>query len=184
MEQLVENAKVHAMGRALIDEEDFYMQTTKLRKVLPDVIKQASDVVKRRDEVLGNSETDANRLLTEAQEESQRLRSDARAQAERMVANAREDHDRIIEEARREAERIEADAREHSEQLVAENTITQRAQQAADEMHRQAVEESDDLRAQTMEWSLARLEQLEAILGKLTHSVAQGKEELAQSDEA
>jgi len=176
---LVENSKTRFVGRVVIDEEAFYVQTTRLRKTLPDIIKQASEIVKKREDLLGNAEGDANRMLSDAQEEAQRLRSDARAQAERMVANAREDHERIVEEARREAERIEADAREHAEQLVADNTIVQRAQQAADEMHRQAIEESDELRQQAGQWSMARLDQLEAVLDRLHAGVQEGKQQLA-----
>jgi cell division septum initiation protein DivIVA len=168
---LVENSKTRFVGRVVIDEEAFYVQTTRLRKTLPDVIKQASEIVKKREDLLGNAEGDANRMLADAQEEAQRLRSDARAQAERTISKAREDHERIVEDARREAERIEADAREHAEQLVAENTVVQRAQQAADEMHRQAVEESDELRHQAGQWSMARLQQLEAVLTKLHSGV-------------
>lgn len=179
LEQLVESSKTRFVGRVLIDEEAFYIQTTRLRKTLPDIIKQASEIVKKREDLLGNAEGDSNRMLADAQEEAQRLRSDARAQAERMVSNAREDHDRIVEEARREAERIEADAREHAEQLVADNTIVQRAQQAADEMHRQAIEESEELRQHAGQWSMARLEQLEAVLNRLHDGVEAGKQQLA-----
>jgi cell division septum initiation protein DivIVA len=179
LEQLVEGGKPRIAGRVMIDEEAFYVQTSRLRKALPDIIKQASDIVKKREDLLGNAEGDANRMLTDAQEEAQRLRSDARSQADRMVANAREDQERIVEEGRREAERIEADAREHAEQLVAENTIMQRAQQAADEMHRQAVEESDELRQQAGQWSMARLQQLESVLNRLHDSVEEGKQQLA-----
>ena len=179
LEQLVENGKGRLFGKVVIDEEAFYVQTTKLRKALPDVIKQASDIVKKREDTLVHAENDANRMINEAQEEAQRLRSDARAQSERMIQNAREDNDRIIEDARREAERIEADAREHAEQLVSENTIMQRAQQAADEMHRQAIEESDELRQQAGQWSMARLQQLEAVLDRLQSGVQEGKQQLA-----
>ena len=179
---MVEGGKGRVFGKVMIDEEAFYVQTTKLRKALPDIIKQAADIVKKRDETLTSSETDANRMLNESQEESQRLRSDARAQADRMVASARDDQERILADARREAERIEADARQHAEQMIAENTITQRAQQAADEMHRQTVEETDELRAQASDWSLARLEQLEAILQKLNDSVYEGKQQISQAD--
>ena len=165
---MVENSKTRFVGRVLIDEEAFYVQTTRLRKTLPDIIKQASEIVKKREDLLGNAEGDANRMLADAQEEAQRLRSDARAQAERMISNARDDH-----------ERIEADAREHAEQMVADNTIVQRAQQAADEMHRQATEESDELRQQAGQWSMARLEQLEAVLNRLHDGVEEGKQQLA-----
>jgi cell division septum initiation protein DivIVA len=184
LEQLVENGKGRLFGKVVIDEEAFYVQTTKLRKALPDVIKQASDIVKKREDTLVHAENDANRMINEAQEEAQRLRSDARAQSERMIQNAREDNDRIVEDARREAERIEADAREHAEQLVSESTVMQRAQQAAEELHRQAVEESDELREQASDWSLARLDQLEAILLKLQSSVDEGRQQIVSENSA
>lgn len=186
LEQLVEAGKGRFFGKVFVDEEAFYVLTTKLKKSLPKDLQEAAKVTQQSTKIMSGAETEAHRLLSDAQEESQRLRSDARAQSDRMIQNAREDHDRIIEEARREAERIEADARQHAEQLVAEHTITQSAKQSAEEIHRNLVDETDELRrvtieestemrAQADEWAIARLEQLETILQKLMISVEQGK---------
>ncbi len=181
LEQIVENGKGRFFGKVVIDEEAFYMLTTKLKKSLPRDLQEADRVTRQSTQIMSGAETEAGRLLEDAQEEAQRLRSDARAQADRMIQNAREDQDRIVEEARREAERIEADARQHAEQLVAEHTITQSAQRTAEDLQRTAEDESAELRAQANDWALARLEQLESILHKLQSSVEQGKEQLASA---
>lgn len=192
LEQLVENGKYHVFDKVFIDEQAFFIQTSKLKKALPDDLKKAERVTRDSDRVVsaaqneaqrmvGEAQSEAQRMVGEAKAEAQRLVGDARAQADRTIQDARSHSDRIIEDARREAERIVADAQQHAEQLVAEHTITQRAQQIAQEMHHASVRDSQEMRAQADSYAYEVLDKAGAVLQKLAMGIEQGKEQIRQS---
>lgn len=189
---MVENGKYHVFDKVFIDEQAFFIQTSKLKKALPDDLKKAERVTRDSDRVVsaaqneaqrmvGEAQGEAQRMVSEAKGEAQRLVGDARAQADRTIQDARSHSDRIIEDARREAERIVADAQQHAEQLVAEHTITQRAQQIAQEMHDTSVRDSQEMRAQADGYAFEVLDKAGAVLQKLAQGIEQGKEQIQQS---
>jgi hypothetical protein len=46
---LVENGKGHVFGKVFIDEQAFFIQTSKLKKALPDDLKKAERVTRDSD---------------------------------------------------------------------------------------------------------------------------------------
>lgn len=106
--QVVDGARFHLFGMALIDEEKFLVTLQQIRQAVPRDIVEA-DVVNR----------ESQRMLLEAQRESERLRSEAKTEADHLLKNAREDSDRATSEARQEADRVTREAREDAEQLAA-----------------------------------------------------------------
>lgn len=183
---------MHYFGKTFIDEQAFFVQTSKLKKALPDDLKKAERVTRDSDRVvsaaqneaqrmMGEAQNEAQRMVAEAKAEAQRMVGDARAQADRTIQDARSHSDRIIEDARREAERIVADSQQHAEQLVAEHVITQRAGQMAEESHRTAVREATEMRAQADSYALEMLDKAGIVLQRLAAAVEQSKEQVQQS---
>ena len=66
---MLENGKGHFFGKVLINEEDFFDQTSKLKKALPDDLKKAERLSRDSDRVVSGAHSEAQRLLGEAQGE-------------------------------------------------------------------------------------------------------------------
>jgi cell division septum initiation protein DivIVA len=170
LEMLVENGKGHMFGKVFIDEQSFFIQTSKLKKALPDDLKKAERVTRDSDRVVSHAQNEAQRMVQEAQAEAQRLVADARGAADRTIQDSRSHSDRIIE-----------DSQQHAEQLVAEHVITQRAQQVAEETHLGATQDAQEMRAQADGYAFEVLDKAGAILEKLGMGIEQGKEQIRQT---
>jgi cell division septum initiation protein DivIVA len=179
LEVLVQEGK-HVLGKVVINEEEFYIQVTKLKKALPKSLDEAQKITREAERILSGAKNEANRLMSDAQSESKRLIDDARSEAERARGDARSHADRIVEDARREAERIVADAQQHAEQLVAEDTIMQRAQDAAIALHEQAQHDAQAMRDHADQYAFEVLDRTSAVLNKLVVGVEAGKDHLRQ----
>jgi len=181
LEQLVDNGKYHVFGKVVIDEQAFFVQTSKLKKSLPENIKKADRIEKDSERMVSGAQTEAQRLVSDAQTEAQTLIGDARSSADRTIQDARSHSDRIIEDARREAERIVADSQQHAEQLVAEHVITQQAQHAGTEIHEGAIRDSEEMRRQADAYAFSVLDKVSAMLQRLGDGVEEGKEQIRQN---
>jgi cell division septum initiation protein DivIVA len=179
LEVLVQEGK-HVLGKVVINEEEFYIQVTKLKKALPKSLDEAQKITREAERILSGAKNEANRLMSDAQSESKRLIDDARSEAERARGDARSHADRIVEDARREAERIVADAQQHAEQLVAEDTIMQRAQESAIALHQHAQHEAQAMRDHADQYAFEVLDRTSAVLNKLVVGVEAGKDHLRQ----
>ena len=181
LEQLVDGSRsVPLTNTKMVDEDQFYVLTTQLRKALPEDIKKAELLARKSEQVVSTATNEAQRMVSDAQNEAQHLVSDARSAADRAQQEARNRSDRILEDARREAERIVADAQQHAEQLVAEHSITQRSQQVAMDTEQTATRDADELRRQADDYAYDILDRTETILHKLMTGVQHGKDQLAQ----
>lgn len=180
---MVENGKAHVFGKVWINEEEFFDQTSKLKKALPQEIKEAEKIRRDSERIMNGAHNEAQRLITDAQNEAQRLVGDARANADRTIQDARTNNDRIIEDARREAERILADAKQHAEQLVSEHVITQRAQEFGELTQQTAVREAQTLRDQADEYALEILDKSSTVLQRLLMGIEEGKNQIHQQQQ-
>jgi len=86
---------------AVLNRSDLLDKLAKLREILPEDLKQARDVLQRRDQILTEAAATAERLLTAAEEEKQRLISEeevvraARIEAGDMIQTARDQSDQM-----------------------------------------------------------------------------------------
>ncbi len=179
LEVLVQEGK-HVLGKVVINEEEFYIQVTKLKKALPKSLDEAQKITREAERILSGAKNEAGRLMSEAQSESKRMVDDARAESDRVRGDARQHSDRTVEDARREAERIVADAQQHAEQLVSEDTIMQRAQETAQTLQEQAQQDAREMREHADQYAFEVLDRAGAVLGKLTVGVEAGKDHLRQ----
>lgn len=98
----VESARSLPMSSsAVINRSELLEMLGKLREVLPEDLKQAQDVLERRDQMLNESAATAERLLTAAAEEKQRLISE-----EEVVRAARIEAGELVRAAREQSEQM------------------------------------------------------------------------------
>lgn len=98
----VEAARSLPMSSSVVlNRSELLDMLNKLREILPDDLKQAQDVLDRRDQMLNEAASTAERLLNAAAEEKQRLVSEeevvraARIEAGDMVRAAREQSEQM-----------------------------------------------------------------------------------------
>lgn len=172
---------MHLAGKVWIDEEAFFVQTSKLKKALPENIKKADRIEKDSERMVTGAQHEAQRLISESQREATNAITDARAAADRTIQDARSHADRITDDARREAERIVADAQQHAEQLISENVITQRAQETAEELQVAAVADAEQMRRQADDYSFQVLDKVSVVLQRLSDGIEEGKDQIRQN---
>ena len=164
----------------IVDEDQFFVLTQRLKGVLPEDIKKAEKLARQSEQVVSSATSEAQRMVADAQNEAQHMVSEARSTADRATQESKTRAERIIDDARREAERIVADAQQHAEQLVSEHSITQRAQQGGHETEQTAQRESEELRRQADDYAYDILDRTETILSKLLVGVQHGKDQISQ----
>lgn len=98
----VESARSLPMSSSVvINRSELLDMLGELREILPDDLKQAQDVLNRRDQMFNEAASNAERLLNAAAEEKQRLVSEeevvraARIEAGDMVRTAREQSEQM-----------------------------------------------------------------------------------------
>lgn len=99
LELLVEESKKF-MGFVRLDEDEFFMLTSKLRASLPEDVRRAGKLAENTDRIMEAAQSESERILSEAREEASRMLESARAESNRLIAEAQEDGQRAVEEAK------------------------------------------------------------------------------------
>lgn len=73
LEQLVENGTMHLFGKTVIDEEKFFVQTSKLRNAIPEYFTRADRVTCHSENSLLNARQHTRSTVTEAEREAERI---------------------------------------------------------------------------------------------------------------
>jgi cell division septum initiation protein DivIVA len=123
-EQIGEARRLPIGTGSVIDRRRLLDLVDQLRAAVPQQVREAHDVLQRRDEVLAQSDEEAALRLARADDEATRRIADsevvraAEIRAQEIIAEARREADRIIQESRMEAERkSDEGARLASEQM-------------------------------------------------------------------
>src|SRR4051812_28950765 len=96
LDDTIHNAKpVQLTDQVLVDKEKTYDILDQMRATIPEEIKQASWIVKKRKEMLAEAKREAERIVKEPRERQQRLIT-----AEEVTKQAERAADDIIEDAR------------------------------------------------------------------------------------
>ncbi|GGM40501.1 hypothetical protein GCM10012275_09320 [Longimycelium tulufanense] len=113
-----------------------------VRDNIPSELDDAQDVLDHRDEIVGNAQKEAEKLVVQARSDAERIVGEAREEAEHLVAEARAHAQRLVEDAQAEAERAVAAGRAHYEELTGRaQTEADRMVQAGREAYERAVED-------------------------------------------
>ncbi len=115
LEQLMSEAKAVPLSASImLNKAEVEGLLTELRKVLPDEIKAARWVAKERDDLIAQAESEANRIVEEA--EAQRANLIAKTE---VVQAANREADRIVSEAQEQARKIRLEAEDYVDAKLA-----------------------------------------------------------------
>jgi vacuolar-type H+-ATPase subunit H len=105
LEELVGIGKrVPFSGRVMVEEEEFLALVDQLRVAVPNEIKQAQRVIKEREQVIGEAQAEASRILETARERAeysvsqQGLLAEARQKSEELLRQVEAEHKRSLGE--------------------------------------------------------------------------------------
>ena len=159
-EEVASARKMPMGGGVLVDRKRLLDLIDQLRVAIPANIRQARDIMERREHTLTEADAEARRIIAAAKQESQRLVSE----------------DEIVRQARAEASRIQREAQAH-----AQTTLREAAEQAEREAS-QARETARQQVAEADQYALAVLTRLDRQISTFLASVRQGIDSLQGSD--
>jgi vacuolar-type H+-ATPase subunit H len=114
LEALVNGASRFPMtGKVMIDEQEAMDVLDLMRTTIPDEIKQARRVNQDREKILAQAQTEANRIVRQAEERAERLLSE-----DSLRRSADERAHQIVEQARAEAGEIRDGADQYAMDLL------------------------------------------------------------------
>lgn len=114
LEQLVSSGtRLPLSSRTIIDEQEFLDIIDQLRVTVPEEIKQARRVSQERERVMLQAETEAEKILTSAQEQAARM-----LQEDEVFRRAQDEAERLLSEAEREAEDIRQGADDYAAEVL------------------------------------------------------------------
>lgn len=100
-------------GRAVIRSEEALELIARIRRALPEELRQAAEVLARRDEILQQGQAEAERIVLQAEEYASRL-----VRESEVLRQARQEGEKLLETYRRQAAEIEAGANEYADSVL------------------------------------------------------------------
>jgi vacuolar-type H+-ATPase subunit H len=114
LDDLVRNAKqVPLRSEVRVDKEELSDLLNELRETIPDELKNASWIVKEREEMLAAAEREAQRILGEAHERQTQLVAEHELTGQAELAR-----DDIIDDARAEEREIRLGAEDYADEIL------------------------------------------------------------------
>ncbi|MEX2356407.1 MAG: hypothetical protein WD535_05145 [Thermaerobacterales bacterium] len=166
-----EAARLPLTGKALIDEDDLFAFIDQLRKVLPDDVRRAIEILERQSQIITDAEGRRDRILTDAQE-----------RRDTMLAEGERRRDKLLGEAEREAEQQVAEARRYAERLTSESVVVREAEAEAGRIVAEARQEAGALRAGADRYAERVLTRLEDAMSQTLSQIKQGRQYLHMKD--
>ncbi|MDX1659671.1 MAG: hypothetical protein R3343_12690 [Nitriliruptorales bacterium] len=115
LEQMVAEAKAVPLSASImLNRAEIDGLIAEMRDAMPEELKQARWVVKEREEILQRAETEAERIVDDAQEHRSRLIAKTE-----VVKAANREADRIVEEARDQARQMRLEAEDYVDAKLA-----------------------------------------------------------------
>ncbi len=105
LEALVSTSRRVPFGRVLLDEQEILEIIDQMRLSLPNEINQARRVLQERDQIIGQAQSEAEKIVLMARDKADYMLNDngllqeAKVYAERILADAREESETLRTEA-------------------------------------------------------------------------------------
>jgi vacuolar-type H+-ATPase subunit H len=96
-------------SRCMVDENELQEIIDSVRESIPTEVRQAQEITRTRDEILGDAKTEAERLIAQAQQQAYEM-----VQEQGLYKTAEKEARRIIEEANQQAGETRARADEYA----------------------------------------------------------------------
>jgi len=141
LEQMLKSGKMIPFSRLIaVDKDLFISKIEHIRELLPEEVKEAYLVSKRKNVILTQANEERDRIL-----ESAMVRRDEIIQDSDVLEEAKKEKAKILDEARTEAEKMQKDAEDYVFKLLAKTqTILQKAQSVLEEGKERLKYESPD----------------------------------------
>ena len=129
LQQMVEQAYgVPMTANCMVPRREVLDILDEMRNAIPIELDDAQDVLDHRDNIIADSQAQANNLVADAEDEQDRILRDAQARATEMIQDAEDRAASTVSHAEAEADRLVSDARREYEQA------TERAAAEADRL--------------------------------------------------
>ena len=130
LKQMLKSGKTIPLSRLVaVDKDSFISKIDHIRELLPEEVKEAYLVSKRKNVILAQANEERDRIL-----ESAMVRRDEIVQDSDVLEEAKKEKAKILDEARTEAEKMQKDAEDYVFKLLAKTqTILQKAQSVLEE---------------------------------------------------
>ncbi|MBF4553375.1 DivIVA domain-containing protein [Corynebacterium suicordis] len=129
LQQMVEQAYgVPMTANCMVPRREVLDILDEMRNAIPIELDDAQDVLDHRDNIIADSQAQANNLVADAEDEQDRILREAQARANDLVQDAEDRAASTVAHAEAEADRLVSDARREYEQ------VTERAAAEADRL--------------------------------------------------
>lgn len=125
LDRLVDRS-YHFLTKTLIDTEEFYALTKRIKDALPEDVKAADRITREADHIVRSAREQANHIIDESRAEASRIVEEAKAEAQRLVDSseisrlATAQSKEIIESAEEEAQAIKAGADTYAREVLSD----------------------------------------------------------------
>ena len=114
LEHLIASAPTLPLGgRAVIRADEALELIERIRRALPEELRQASELLARRDALLQEGQEEADRIVARAEEYASRL-----VRESEVLRQAREEGEQLLESYRRRAAELEAGANQYADSVL------------------------------------------------------------------
>lgn len=171
LEELVEDS-LQFLGRAiLVNVDQFFTYTNKIRAFLPEELKRASKYSQ-----------ESERMMMQAEEQVRSALGAAQAQAQHTVGTAEEEARNTLTAAKAEAKRFLEEVNQRAAALVANSEIRRKAEQQAQDIIAKAQEEAVTLRQGAEDYALQVLDKVVTAIDEAKAPVQRGKSQLERKN--
>lgn len=114
LEQLITSAPTLPLGgRAVIRADEALALIDRIRRALPEELRQAAEVLARREAIVQEGQAEAERIVLEAEQYAARL-----VRESEVLRQARQEGEQLLESYRRRAAELEAGANEYADSVL------------------------------------------------------------------
>lgn len=122
LEELIKDAKSMPLSSSvLVSREEALQMVTEMQEGLPEEIKQARWIVRDREDLLGKSRAEGDRIIAAAQEEQRRM-----ALKESVAERAQEEAEQILRDAEERTGSMQREAEDYVDSKLAQFEISLR----------------------------------------------------------
>jgi cell division septum initiation protein DivIVA len=169
-EMILDSPRIPLTRRTLIDEEIVLDQLDLVRLNLPAAYLEAEEIMRRREEILGQAERYAQEILAAAEQEAAQILDEMG-----LIRQAKQEADQIRQQVEQECELVR-------EETIAEiERVRRQAQQEIEEMRNRAMAECQEIHAGADDYADRVLRNIELQLGEMMRVIQNGRQQLHQS---
>lgn len=112
LQQTIEMSPKNLMGKVSLNKKEIVKTISEIRKILPDEFEESSNLLKRRDAILGDAHRESERIIEESKKQAQEEYESCD-----ILVSAKMEAEQILNEANAEAKKIRAKAEKDAKEM-------------------------------------------------------------------